>query len=308
MSQLHCRCITLANDLELLIKLLPWLVANNGASLTDIASQFEITEKHALDLIGQLVVTGPSQAGGGLVDIDFEDAESIFVSDAKALDRPIKLSQFEAATLLGGLHYLEQMPDFVDVQAVTGLIAKIQNVMPSADSPINVVPAPTSETVRSVVAEGISSQNVIEIKYAGITKDDVSLRCVDPVSTYGQDDFVYLKAWCRSSQAWRSFRLDRIIEATLISEPVDIPAHEEPVEAQREYLAVIELDKAYYGQLDQVDVVSFKEYMWHAVEVEIKVYSRDWLVSMILASGGRVKAVRPPDLIEALVSRAQAWE
>jgi proteasome accessory factor C len=298
----------LANDLELLIKLLPWLVANNGASLTDIASQFEITEKHALDLIGQLVVTGPSQAGGGLVDIDFEDAESIFVSDAKALDRPIKLSQFEAATLLGGLHYLEQMPDFVDVQAVTGLIAKIQNVMPSADSPINVVPAPTSETVRSVVAEGISSQNVIEIKYAGITKDDVSLRCVDPVSTYGQDDFVYLKAWCRSSQAWRSFRLDRIIEATLISEPVDIPAHEEPVEAQREYLAVIELDKAYYGQLDQVDVVSFKEYMWHAVEVEIKVYSRDWLVSMILASGGRVKAVRPPDLIEALVSRAQAWE
>ena len=298
----------MASDLELLIKLLPWLVANNGASLSDIASQFEITEKHALDLIGQLVVTGPSQAGGGLVDIDFEDAESIFVSDAKALDRPIKLSQFEAATLLGGLHYLEQMPDFVDVQTVTGLIAKIQNVMPSADSPINVVAAPTSETVRSVVAEGISSQKVIEIKYAGITKDDVSLRCVDPVSTYGQDDFVYLKAWCRSSQAWRSFRLDRIIEATLISEPVDIPAHEEPVEAQREYLAAIELDKAYYGQLDQVDVVSFKEYMWHAVEVELKVYSRDWLVSMILASGGRVKAVRPPDLIEALVERAQAWE
>ncbi len=29
---------------------------------------------------------------------------------------------------------------------------------------------------------------------------------------------------------------------------------------------------------------------------------------MILASGGRVKAVRPPDLIEALVARASAWE
>jgi predicted DNA-binding transcriptional regulator YafY len=94
----------------------------------------------------------------------------------------------------------------------------------------------------------------------------------------------------------------------LIPEPVDIPVHEDPAEAQREYLAAIELDKAYYGQLDQVDVVSFKEYMWHAVEVELKVYSRDWLVSMILASGGRVKAVRPPDLIEALVERAQAWE
>lgn len=91
----------MANELEILIKLLPWLVANNGASLSDIATQFEISEKHALELIGQLVVTGPSQAGGGLVDIDFEDADSIFVSDAKSLDRPVKLSQFEASSLLG---------------------------------------------------------------------------------------------------------------------------------------------------------------------------------------------------------------
>ena len=298
----------MANDLELLIKLLPWLVANNGSSLSDIANQFQISERHALDLIGQLVVTGPSQAGGGLVDIDFEDAESIFVSDAKALDRPIKLSQFEASTLLGGLHYLEQLPDFVDVEIISGLIAKIQQAMPTVDSPISVVAAPTSESIRTIVSEGLSNRKAIEIKYLGITKDDVSIRLVDPISTYGQDDFVYLKAWCRNSQAWRSFRLDRILEATLTADAMEIPEYEESQEAKREYLAAIELDKAYYGQLDQVDVVSFKEYMWHAVEVELKVYSRDWLVSMILASGGRVKAVRPPDLIAALVERAQAWE
>jgi len=148
----------------------------------------------------------------------------------------------------------------------------------------------------------------IVITYAGVTKDDVSTRTVDPVSTYLQDDFVYLKAWCRNSQAWRSFRLDRILDASLGTDSINIPESDEPIEAKREYLAAIELDKAYYGQLDQVDIVSFKEYMWHAVEVELKVYSRDWLVSMILASGGRVKAVRPPDLIDALVARASAWE
>jgi predicted DNA-binding transcriptional regulator YafY len=298
----------MANDLELLIKLLPWLVANNGASLSEVASHFEISEKHALELIGQLVVTGPSQAGGGLVDIDFEDSDSIFVSDAKALDRPVKLSEFEASSLLGGLHYLEQFPNLVDSEVVAGLIRKIQQALPNVDNPINVVAAPVSDVVSSVVSEAISSQLSIEIKYAGVTKDDLSVRVIDPVKTYSQDDFVYLKSWCRNSQAWRSFRLDRILEATLGTEPIDIPAQEEQVEAKREYLAAIELDKAYYGQLDQVDIVSFKEYMWHAVEVELRVYSRDWLVSMILASGGRVKAVRPPDLIEALVARASAWE
>jgi proteasome accessory factor C len=298
----------MANDLELLIKLLPWLVANNGASLSEVASHFEISEKHALELIGQLVVTGPSQAGGGLVDIDFEDSDSIFVSDAKALDRPVKLSEFEASSLLGGLHYLEQFPNLVDSEVVAGLIRKIQQALPNVDNPINVVAAPVSEVVSSVISEAISSQLLIEIKYAGVTKDDLSVRVIDPVKTYSQDDFVYLKSWCRNSQAWRSFRLDRILEATLGTEPIDIPAQEEPLEAKREYLAAIELDKAYYGQLDQVDIVSFKEYMWHAVEVELRVYSREWLVSMILASGGRVKAVRPPDLIEALVARASAWE
>jgi proteasome accessory factor C len=297
----------MANDLELLIKLLPWLVANNGASLAEVATHFEISEKHALELIGQLVVTGPSQAGGGLVDIDFEDSDSIFVSDAKALDRPVKLSEFEASSLLGGLHYLEQFPNLVDSEVVAGLIRKIQQALPNVDNPINVVAAPVSEVVSSVVSEAISSQLSIEIKYAGVTKDDLSVRVIDPIKTYSQDDFVYLKSWCRNSQAWRSFRLDRILEATLGNDPIDIPAQDEQPEAKREYLAAIELDKAYYGQLDQVDIVSFKEYMWHAVEVELRVYSRDWLVSMILASGGRVKAVRPPDLIEALVERAKGW-
>jgi proteasome accessory factor C len=298
----------MANDLELLIRLLPWLVANNGASLREISSHFAISEKHALELIGQLVVTGPSQAGGGLVDIDFEDADSIFVSDAKSLDRPVKLSEFEASTLLGGLHYLEQFPNLVKSEVVTSLIQKIQQALPNVDSPINVVAAPISVEVRSVVTEAISSGKSMEITYAGITKDDVSVRLIDPVSTYSQDDFVYLKSWCQNSQAWRSFRLDRIVSATLTNEPRTILTESEPTEAKRDYLASIELDKAYYGQLDQVDIISFKEYMWHAVEVELRVYSRDWLVSMILASGGRVKAISPPDLISALVERANAWE
>ncbi len=288
--------------------MLPWLVANNGASLAEVAKHFEISQKHALELIGQLVVTGPSQAGGGLVDIDFEDAESIFVSDAKALDRPVKLSEFQASTLLGGLHYLEQFPDLVDSKIVAGLIQKIQQALPSAESPISVVAAPILDSVRTTIAQGIDAKQSIEIKYAGVTRDDVSIRTIDPVSTYSQDDFVYLKAWCRSSQAWRSFRLDRVLEVKVGLDPVSIPFDDLPPEATRDYLAAIELDKAYYGQLDQVDIISFKEYMWHAVEVELKVYSRDWLVSMILASGGRVKAVRPPDLIAALVERANGWE
>ena len=298
----------MANDLEVLIEMLPWLVANNGASLSEVATHFEITDKYALELIGQLVVTGPSQDGGGLVDIDFEDAESIFVSDAKSLDRPVKLSSFEATTLLGGLHYLEQFPALANPEIVAGLISKIQTLLPSLESPISVITPPVSSTISEVIASCISNGHAVQISYGAVTKDDVSERTVDPLRIYIRDDFTYLQAWCRSSSAWRNFRLDRIMSAIESAEEIAIPDQQVELEASRDYLATIELDKAYYGQLDQVDIISFKEYMWHAVEVQFKVYSRDWLISMILASGGRMRAIGPPDLIAGLVERAKGWE
>lgn len=298
----------MANDLELLIEMLPWMVANNGASLSEVAAQFEITNKYALELISQLVVTGPSQDGGGLVDIDFEDAESIYVSDAKSLDRPIKFTSLEATTLLGGLHYLEQFPSLASSEIVAGLITKIQSLLPSLESPISVIAAPIQSAVYEVLASSIESKRAVQISYGAVSKEDVSDRLVDPVQLYVRDDFTYLQAWCRRSQAWRNFRLDRIMAAVQSEQPLEVPVDIVETQESREYLAVIELDKAYYGQLDQVDIITFKEYMWHAVEVQLKVYSRDWLISMILASGGRMRAIGPPDLIQALVERAKGWE
>jgi proteasome accessory factor C len=298
----------MANDLELLIEMLPWMVANNGASLHEVATQFKITDKYALELISQLVVTGPSQGGGGLVDIDFEDADSIYVSDAKSLDRPIKFTSLEAATLLGGLHYLEQFPSLANSEIVAGLITKIQSLLPSLESPISVIAAPIHDAIYEALASSIANKRAVQISYGALSKEDISERLVDPVQLYVRDDFTYLQAWCRRSQAWRNFRLDRIMAAVQSKELLDVPDDIVETQEMREYLAVIELDKAYYGQLDQVDIITFKESMWHAVEVQLKVYSRDWLISMILASGGRIRATGPPDLIQGLVERAKGWE
>lgn len=298
----------MANDLELLIEMLPWMVANNGASLHEVAMQFEITDKYALELISQLVVTGPSQDGGGLVDIDFEDADSIYVSDAKSLDRPIKFTSLEATTLLGGLHYLEQFPSLASSEIVAGLITKIQSLLPSLESPISVIAAPIHDAIYEVLASSIQNKRAVQISYGALSKEDISERLVDPVQLYVRDDFTYLQAWCRRSQAWRNFRLDRIMAAVQSEQSLEVPDDIVETQETREYLAVIELDKAYYGTLDQVDIITFKESMWHAVEVQLKVYSRDWLISMILASGGRMRATGPPDLIQGLIERAKGWE
>jgi proteasome accessory factor C len=242
------------------------------------------------------------------VDIDFEDADSIYVSDAKSLDRPIKFTSLEATSLLGGLHYLEQFPSLASSEIVAGLITKIQSLLPSLESPISVIAAPIHDAIYEVLASSIENKRAVQISYGALSKEDISERLVDPVQLYVRDDFTYLQAWCRRSQAWRNFRLDRIMAAVQSTELLEVPVDIVETQETREYLAVIELDKAYYGQLDQVDIITFKESMWHAVEVQLKVYSRDWLISMILASGGRMRATGPPDLIQGLVERAKGWE
>ena len=136
------------------------------------------------------------------------------------------------------------------------------------------IASPAFTTIYEVLASSIENQRAVQISYGALSKEDISDRLVDPVQLYVRDDFTYLQAWCRRSQAWRNFRLDRIMAAVQSAELLDVPDAIVEPEATRDYLAVIELDKAYYGQLDQVDIVRFKECMWHAVEVQLKVYSR----------------------------------
>jgi proteasome accessory factor B len=74
------------------------------------------------------------------------------------------------------------------------------------------LPSPTDSTVRAAVEQALTTNSVLRLSYidaAGRESD----RVVEPAGLLTTDGRWYLVAWCRTRQAGRGFRLDRITAA-----------------------------------------------------------------------------------------------
>lgn len=297
----------MASELEVLIELLPWLVANNGASTKEVAAKFEISEAKVLDLMQLLVLTGPDQGGGGLVDIDFEDRESLFVFDPQDFDKPIQLTNFEANSLLGGLHYLQQLESESRSSAIGELIEKISSKLPGTQTPLAVVPQTPMDESTSMIEEAITARKVLNIEYASISSDAVSSRLVEPLHLTAKEDRIYLRAWCRETDDIRTFRLDRIVSMELTADGFELRANLTPDAPTPAITATIHANSRFSRELDPNIVKSRTDLGSEMHEIVVSVHSLDWLAGEVLAAGGDCKAIAPEELVAAIVSKATAW-
>lgn len=80
------------------------------------------------------------------------------------------------------------------------------------------LPAPTDSTVRTAVEQSLTTGTVLRLSYVDATGRR-SDRAVEPAGLLTADGRWYLIAWCRTRQAGRGFRLDRITAATPTAEP-----------------------------------------------------------------------------------------
>jgi predicted DNA-binding transcriptional regulator YafY len=79
------------------------------------------------------------------------------------------------------------------------------------------VPSPSDSTVRTAVEQALTTNTVLRLSYidaAGRESD----RVVEPAGLLTADGRWYLIAWCRTRQAGRGFRLDRITAAAPTTE------------------------------------------------------------------------------------------
>ena len=297
----------MASEIEVLVELLPWLVANNGASTKEVAAKFNISESKVLDLVQLLVLTGPDQGGGGLVDIDFEDSESLFVFDSQDFDKPIQLTNFEASTLLGGLHYLQQISGMSNSETLANLISKLSETLPTGSIPIEVVPNFDAQGITTEIEKAIADQRVLSVRYASLASDAVSDREVEPLAISAIDDHVYLTAWCRKTEDVRTFRLDRIEAISTSDESFNTRVDSEISSIAQGLTAKLIATPKFVRELDPAIIRGTKEIGSDRSEVAIEVFSHEWLAGVILASGGEAEVVEPESLRELVVARGIPW-
>ncbi|QGV81506.1 helix-turn-helix transcriptional regulator [Streptomyces ficellus] len=204
-----------------MLSLVTYLRERPGAHVGDVARAFGITEDELISDLDVLPMCGTSFRGGDLLDID-TDGEQIWWHNPDDVAEPLRLAADEATALLVAARAVATLPGLRegDREALLRATAKLEAAAgeaAGASSRLSV----TFESEGGVFAEvdrAISERRRLWVRYYSPARDELTEREVDPIRLFAVGH-TYMEAWCRLSEARRTFRLDRVAEIRLLDEP-----------------------------------------------------------------------------------------
>lgn len=304
---------TAADRLSRLLALVPWLIARDGVTMAECAEHFGVSEEQ-LDLdLWLLVVCGvPGYGPDQLVDIQFWDDGRIHVIDPQTLKHPLRLSQEEALTLIVALRMLAQVPGVEDRNAIVSAAVKLENAASVVDSAREMaVHVAIDPAITAVVDTALDEGRELAIRYAAATRDEVTDRTIQPRRLFTTDGVIYLEAYCLSAEALRTFRLDRVLSATLGEQfevetvSVPTPAPTAPRTPHETAVLAVEPSARWIIDVHQATEAAAALPDGRSV-VRLPLHSFDWGVRLVLSLQGAATVLEPEDLVEAVAGAADA--
>lgn len=195
---------------------LPWLIQNSNSTIDNFCTQFDISRDEAIKDLSLLTYVGPGKFGGELVDIQYDD-ENISVIDSQGFDKPLKLNNIEAVLLLLGVRNLREISN--DKQEIIDLDIKLSRLIETDIVNENYQEEYLSK--KNIIKQAILNKKQLKIHYVDSNLNLTMERAINPREITVLDSKEYLTAFDNNSRQKRSFRLDRIIDVTLV--PKDAP-------------------------------------------------------------------------------------
>ncbi|MET0304564.1 MAG: WYL domain-containing protein [Microbacteriaceae bacterium] len=214
------------DKLAFLLSLVPWLMDRDRVSVTEAAEHFGMSPEAVRDAVRLIAVSGvpgdtSSYQHDDLFDIawdDFEENDQIVITHLVAIDDSPRFSAREAAALIAGLQYLSSLPENADSGAIASLMSKLSRGASGAPSQVAVAGAETDSTL-AIIRDAVASGVQIDLDYVN-SRGERERRRVDPLRVESVDADWYLRGWCHLREAVRTFRLDRISDPVMTSDPI----------------------------------------------------------------------------------------
>lgn len=301
---------TATGRLRRLLALVPYVLAHQGIALRDVAETFEVTERELMDDLDLLFVCGlPGYSHLELIDVSYESGH-IYIRNADVISAPMRLHRDEALTLAIGLQLLEQVETRGEREAIADLRARILAAATEALDVTRIAVVPeVDSSVGATVAEALQRRRRLLIDYFVPSRDEVTSREIDPIAITSIDGEKYLRAWCRSAEALRHFRIDRIEGAKIIDRPAAPPenavseasgAFQAPADAER---ATLRIGSSARWLIDFLEA-EILEATIDTTLITITVGDPDRIAALVLQSGEAVEVVAPTSLRDLVRSRA----
>ncbi len=299
-----------------LLALVPWLRAHPGATYSQAAEHFHVgVDRLHKDL--QLAVC--TEFGTNLLTLDIDAwGETIQVRDPQGIQAPLRFTEQEAFSLLVGLDLLVQLPEGPhSVDAVASVSEKLREAVGSAADLTSKLsfdattrePVTPTNSHQAALQSALDDAHAVELTYLSATRDLVSTRVVDPMGLLTTDGATYLQAWCRSAEAVRLFRLDRMQKLRVLDTASAVPTTAGPlletVEPDGE-TAILELDPSISWWADQVPHDAVITTATGSLLVALRVSTPEWAVRAVMGFGGQLVVLEPESLVDAVRDRAVA--
>jgi len=210
-----------AARLARILAMLPWVIANPGATVAEVCSRFDYTRSELVSDLNLVFVCGlPGYGPGELMDA-FVDEDEVVVDAADYFSRPVRLTAAEALMLLAaGMAVLSSGSA---PPALESAVMKLQRALVPDPDAVD-VDLGSEPALATEVRSAIQAHRVVTITYTALSSGDTTTRDVEPWAVFSTLGNWYLSGHCRRADAERVFRLDRIRDLGVGDETFDPPA------------------------------------------------------------------------------------
>lgn len=196
-----------------LLTMVPWLVNRQGIDLEAAAAGLGVSVTQLESDLELLFLCGYGQMPDELIDARWEGGR-VFVTNADAIARPLRLGRDEALTLMVGLRALAAVPGLGERDAIERAMAKLEHATGASAAAAARVDVSIDEGVEAgILADArraVEQHRRVHLRYLVPSRDESTERDVDPMRVASLEGRWYLEGWCHRAQDTRLFRMDRI--------------------------------------------------------------------------------------------------
>lgn len=303
--------------LSRLLAMVPYLLARQGIPLAEAAAQFGISERQLVKDLELLFVCGtPGHMPDDLIEAEW-DTGHVYLGNADAIARPLRLGVDEALALIVGLRTLGEVPGLHDRAALERTLAKLEAAAGEAAlaSAKHVsVEVEGEAEVLATARRGLSAGRRVHLRYFVPTRDETTERDVDPMRVLLVDGRWYLEGWCHRAEAVRLFRMDRVVTIDLLETAAELPPQAVArdldeglfVPSPEDTVVTLELEPRAHWVADYYPVEDVQELPGDVLLVRLRATDGRWLRRLALQLGGAARIVEPADLAQQVREAARS--
>ncbi|GAA2178745.1 WYL domain-containing protein [Brooklawnia cerclae] len=304
--------MTSRSQVARLLSLVPYLQSHDGVTLDQAAADFGVTPRQLRKDLDVLWMCGlPGGLTDDLIDFDMDAVDGqrvIHISNAGFLTKPLRFTQHEAVSLLVALNAIGGMTAGALQDAAAGAAGKL-SAASGHDDPVLLAINTGDDALRSALLDAIEAGQRLRLTYDGAARGETTTPVVDPGAIQMRDGAAYLQAWSLERDGWRTYRLDRIVEAVPTGERTGdhgvVPGLPEGWFDTSGGRVTLELGPACSWVVDYYPVSDVQACDDGGLRATFPVADPAWLTSLLLRLGDGARVIDPTDAADEAVRAAR---